>query len=94
MIIAPTRNLPNFQTGKLDGRLFLTISAQTPEGRVPVSWFRGSDVGVGGRFCSTAPGEPVRRATLREMRQMARKRIANMRAEHPGCEIVVHRSRH
>lgn len=94
MIVLPTRNLPNHVTGELEGKLFLTIGIRLPDGHMPVSTFRGTNVGVGGRFCRTAPGEPVRRATLAEMRQRARASIAQMLRDHPTGTIVVSRSRH
>src|SRR3546814_10361251 len=90
MIVKPTRNLPNRQGG-----LFLTVGVELSDGYSPISWFRGTNVGVGGKhtFCRIAPGDPVRRATLAEMRRLVRMRIAEYRERYPEGVIYVRRSR-
>lgn len=89
MIVKPTYNLPNRRGG-----LFLTIGVQLPDGHSPISWFRRTDVGVGGRMCRIAPGNPVRRATPAEMRRLARMQIAQYHERYPEGVIYVQRSRH
>ena len=75
---------------------FISIECYDPEtGHTPVSYFRGANVGVGGKhlFCAIAPGEPVRRATLNEIRRIDRMQIAKMLASHPGHKIRWRRCR-
>lgn len=77
-------------------RTYLTIGVMTADGHTPVSTFRSMDVGVGGKhtFCTIAPGEPVRRATLAELRQKDRANLAKFLAQYPGATPVVYRSHH
>lgn len=91
MIVKPTFNMPNRQ-----GRVFLTIGVELPDGHSPISYFRGTNVGVGGHHtgCHIAPNEPVRRATLNELRRMARHEIEKMMSMHPAARVFVQRSRH
>jgi hypothetical protein len=92
MIVKPTHNLTNRK-----GLLFLTIGVQLPDGHSPTSWFRGTNVGIGGKHTLRpiiAPGDPVRRATLNEMRCLARMQIAEFHKCFPEGIIYVQRSRH
>ena len=75
-------------------RSFLTIGVETSPGYQPISYFRGQNVGVGGKhlFCPIAPGEPVRRATQSELRRLDRWRIVQLLAKHPGGRIVIRRT--
>ena len=85
--------LPTHNCG-LSSRM-LIIGVIDDEGHMPVSWSRGPNVGVGGRhlFCKIAPGEPVRRATLNEMRRLARMRIAELQRDWPQLKLFVQRVR-
>lgn len=80
-----------------DTRLGLTIGIQTAPGYEPESYFRGTDVGVGGRHGLADPlglGPcDVRKATLGELRRLDRIRIAQMLERFPGGTITVRRSR-
>lgn len=77
-------------------RNYLAIGIELPDGRRPVEHFRGASVGVGGvhSFCplGIAKGEPVRAATLNEMRRKARHNIAQMLERFPEGRIYVRRS--
>lgn len=93
MQVLPTRAMP----GQRNGQTFLTIEAYLPEyDRAPISNFRGMNVGVGGKYttCTIAAGEPVRRATLAELRIKDRQVIARFRETYPNAVIRVQRSRH
>lgn len=76
--------------------VYLTIGIRTPDGHTPVSYMRGQDVGVGGAhtWCTIAAGEPVRRATQRELRRLDRQIVARYRNLHPDGVITVRRSHH
>jgi hypothetical protein len=91
LIIEPTSELP-IRTGGT----YLTIGIRTPDGCTPVSMFRGQNVGVGGKYttCPIAQGEPVRRATLGELRLKDRLTIARYLAIYPDGVVVARRSRH
>lgn len=78
-------------------RVYLSIECYDPAtGHTPVSYFRGTNVGVGGRYmsCSIAQGEPVRRATLNELRRIDRMNIAKMLERFPNHLIRWRRSYH
>lgn len=78
-------------------RLFLSITAELPDGRQPTGYFRGSSVGVGGRHLTDRLGlkeDAVRAATHNEKRRLARLRIADMLEQHPDAVITVQRTRH
>lgn len=72
---------------------YISIEVVLPDGHVPVSYSRGMNVGVGGRHlaCSIAPGEPVRRATLNEIRRKDRVQVVEMLASFPTGRIRTYR---
>lgn len=73
----------------------LTIAVVLPDGHTPVSWLRMMDVGVGGThgYCRIAQGQPVRRATLRELRRLDRLVVADYAARYPDARITWRRGR-
>ncbi len=60
---------------------------------MPYSHARTMNVGVGGRHCSIAPGEKVRRATLAELRIIDRRAVLRALATHPSGKLIVRRAR-
>lgn len=90
MIIQPT-------TGQRSGaKLFLSIGVRTPDGRTPTEYFRGTSVGVGGRYTVDRLGlgeDKVRAATRNELRRLDRINIARMLEQFPDATVYVRRSR-
>lgn len=91
--VEPTKEYPHRLTGKTS-RTYLNIEAFEGDQLSPIySYSRGMNVGVGGRWSRYATGEPVRRATLNELRRMDRDTIVKLRAQYPDARIVVQRVR-